>query len=112
VPSCSTCKTSPTAQATVARHATTIAGRKLLVQTETRAFDVQRGNFATEAAESAAIAEEAKNARADAAEARKLEKSLSDLELQIRRSQELQAAIRKKQSATLSAFSDTFVFLA
>ncbi len=96
------------ADATVTRHATTVAERKLAVQTETRAFDAQRGKFATEAAEFAAIAEEAKNARADAAEAQELEQSLIDLEQLIRRSQELQANIREKQSSTLSAFSDTF----
>ncbi len=96
------------AQDTVTRHEATIAERKLLVQAETRTFDAQRGKFATESAEFTAIAEEAKNAFADAAEAQEFEESLTDLEQQIRKSQELQATIREKQSATLSAFSDTF----
>lgn len=97
-----------TSQAMVTRKIEAVVKARGAAQVAERAYDAERNKLATQSAELSALAEAAKSAHSDAVEAKKLDDSLAGLEQKIRRSQELQANIREKQSATLSAFSETF----
>ena len=75
---------------------------------ETEADDALRAGLSRKLAEEEGIAAEAQRAHADKAESDQLAASVADWESKIRKSQELQAALREKNSAVLSAFSETF----
>lgn len=78
------------------------------LERQTAEHDGTRAKFSRLLANEEAIAAEAARARSDPKESERLEVSITDLELKIRRSQDLQSAIREKRTEALSAFSDTF----
>ncbi|ATC64805.1 hypothetical protein CMV30_12975 [Nibricoccus aquaticus] len=75
---------------------------------ETAIYDEARAALSRQFVNEESIANEAERARSDKTESDRLEKSVADLEQKIRRSQELQAMLRDKNTAALSAFSETF----
>jgi hypothetical protein len=75
---------------------------------ETAKQEQRRGTLALQLAAERALADEARRAHTDRVEADNLDGSLAELDLNIRKSQERQAAIREQKTAALSALSDTF----
>ncbi len=96
----------------VAQAQTSVAEANATLQEENEAFDRVRRNLAEQSATSGSIAAEAQRAFLDQDEAEKLEALLVELDKKIRKSQEIQTALREQSSATLSAFADTFARIA
>lgn len=92
----------------VATRRTAVAKADEALQVATAADDTLRAEFSRKLAEEEGIATEAKRAHADKQESDRLAISVTDWETKIRRSQDIQAALRERNSAVLSAFSETF----
>jgi uncharacterized protein YydD (DUF2326 family) len=75
---------------------------------ETAKHEQGRGALALQLAHERSLADEARRAHSDQVEADALERSLKELEQEIRKSQDRQAVIREEKTAALSTFSDTF----
>lgn len=95
-------------EATLASQRRELATATERLATETGKQEQRRAATALHLAEERAIADEARRAHTDQIEAENLESSLAELDFDIRKSQENQAAIREQKTAALSAFSDTF----
>jgi len=80
---------------------------KMLAQAQ-QAFDQQRAMFATQLAAAKSMTVDASRAAADFRKADTFEKSLHDVDRQIRESQEMQARLRQDHGAALTNFSDVF----
>jgi hypothetical protein len=78
------------------------------LERETGTHDEQRANYSRLLATEETIVAEASRAGADLKESDRLDALILDLESKIRRSQDLQSAIREKRTAALRAFSETF----
>jgi hypothetical protein len=96
------------AKVQVARCQLQLSTAATALQEEMKLFDGIRGELARKRAEDQASAVEAKRAYDDKVEADRLDKSIKDLERDIRKSQDRQTAIRDQKNAALSAFSQTF----
>jgi hypothetical protein len=79
---------------------------------ETAEYDRTRATLAKQQAEDHAVAAEGKRAFADKTEADRLDASITQLEQDIRLSQNKQAHIREQSNAALSNFSQTFARVA
>ncbi len=88
------------------RAAVTTADAAL--QKATAVDDGLRAGFSRQLADEEGIAAEARRAHADKLESDRLAASIAEWEAKIRRSQEIQATLREKNSAVLSAFSEAF----
>jgi hypothetical protein len=87
---------------TVAQQAQTALG------TAQRSFNSDRDRLVEQRLKVQGVIRRAREAKLDGEEADKLEKSVVDLDKDIRQSRELQAEAREKQKKALSEFSDTF----
>lgn len=76
--------------------------------TAQRSFNCDRDKLVEQRLKVQAVVRRAKEAQFDGEEADKLEKSVVNLDKEIRQSRELQAEARDKQKKALSEFSDTF----
>ena len=96
------------AKAQVSRCELLLSTATVTLRRETEVYDRVRGELARQRAEDLALAVEAKRAYDDKTEADRLDGSIKDLEKDIRKSQDRQAAIRDQKNAALSNFSQTF----
>lgn len=96
------------AQLLIAARRAAVTKADEALQKTTAADDTLRAEISRQLAEEEGIAAEAKRAHADKKESDRLATSVADWETKIRRSQEIQAVLREKNSAVLSAFSETF----
>ena len=76
--------------------------------TAQKSFNSDRDKLVEQRLKVQAVIRRAREAKLDGEEADKLEKSVVDLDKDIRQSRELQAEAREKQKKALSEFSDTF----
>jgi len=93
---------------TLAEQQKALTDAKAKLAEETSKQEQRRASLALQLATESSTADEARRAHTDKVEADTLECSLADLDQNIRRSQDRQAAIREQKTAALSAFSDTF----